>query len=80
MNKETKKRPSYNTEILNALAAEFMVTTRFVRMCINKDSKSLTADTIRKKYYELATPSIKALENFKTNGYESTKDNNTENN
>lgn len=65
MNKETKKRESYNTEIINALSQEFLVSTRFVRMCVRKEKHSLTAETIRKKYYELATPSIKALENFK---------------
>lgn len=77
MNKETKKRNNYNTEILKAVAAEFVVTEQFVRQCIRKEKKSLTADTIRKKYYELANPSIKALENFKTKGYEGTKENNT---
>lgn len=46
-------------------------------MYSERKKKSLTADTIRKKYHELANPSIKALENFKTKGYEGTKENNT---
>ena len=65
MNKPTKKRNVYNTEILTALSEEFGLTKRFVRMCIAGDAKSLTAETIRKKYKEMANPSLKAIENFK---------------
>ncbi|QIY83369.1 hypothetical protein HER18_07430 [Chryseobacterium sp. NEB161] len=65
MNKPTKKRNVYNTDIVNVLSNEFEVSTRFVRMSINKDKTSLTAETIRKKYYELANPSLKAVEDFK---------------
>ncbi len=65
MNKPTKKRQSYNTAVVNILSEEFGVSTQFVRQCIRKEKHSLTAETIRKKYHELANPSIKAIENFK---------------
>ena len=67
MNKPTKKRESYNTEILNAIAEEYCVTTQFVRQCIRKEKHSATADTIRNKYNELNSPSKKALQEFKNN-------------
>ncbi|AZI56668.1 hypothetical protein EIB75_10815 [Epilithonimonas vandammei] len=65
MDKPTKKRNSYNTEIIKVLSEEFVVTERFVRMCVSGDKQSLTAETIKKKYNELANPSQKAIENFK---------------
>ncbi len=65
MDKPTKKRQSYNTAVVNILSEEFGVSTQFVRQCIRKEKHSLTAETIRKKYHELANPSIKAIENFK---------------
>ena len=67
MDKPTKKRESYNTEILNAISTEYGVTTQFVRQCIRKEKHSLTADTIRKKYNELNNPSKQALQEFKNN-------------
>lgn len=65
MNKPTKKRQTYNVDVINALSAEFEVSTRFVRMSVNKEKNSLTADTIRKKYKQLADASLNAIENFK---------------
>lgn len=65
MNKPTKKRQTYNTEIINVLSEEFEVSTRFVRMSINKEKHSRTADNIRKKYYQLLKPTQEAIENFK---------------
>lgn len=65
MDKPTKKRQSYNTEILTAVSEEYGVTTQFVRQCIRKEKHSLTADTIRAKYHELCGPSKKALEQYK---------------
>lgn len=65
MDKPTKKRNSYNTEIINALSDEFVVTKRFVRMAVSGEKQSLTAETIKKKYYEMANPSKKAIANFK---------------
>ncbi|KMQ69070.1 hypothetical protein [Chryseobacterium koreense] len=65
--KPTKKRQSYNTEIINAISVEFGVSTQFVRQCIRKEKHSLTADTIAKKYHELCNPTKQALQHFKNN-------------
>ncbi|PWN62278.1 hypothetical protein [Chryseobacterium oncorhynchi] len=65
MSKPTKKRQSYNTDILNVLSEEFEVSTRFVRMSIRKEKQSRTADNIRKKYYEMIKPTQDAIEQFK---------------
>lgn len=67
MNKTTKKRQSYNTEVVRTLSQEYEVSERFVRMAINKDKTSLTAETIRKKYFQLTNPTKKAIEEFKIN-------------
>lgn len=67
MSKSTKKRNKYNTEVVNVLSEEFQVTTQFIRQAIRQDKTSLTAETIRKKYFELARPSAKAIEDFKQN-------------
>lgn len=67
MDKPTKKRQNYNTEIVNVLSEEFEVSTRFVRMSINKEKQSKTAENIRKKYFELSQPVKDAIENFKNN-------------
>lgn len=65
MDKPTKKRQTYNTEIINVLSNEFEVSTRFVRMSINGEKQSRTADNIRKKYNQLARPTQEAIEKFK---------------
>ncbi|MEG0760775.1 hypothetical protein [Chryseobacterium sp.] len=67
MDKPTKKRQSYNVDILILLANEFDVSQRFVKMSINKERQSRTADNIRKKYLELTRPTEAAIENFKNN-------------
>lgn len=65
MDKPTKKRQTYNTEIINVLSEEFEVSTRFVRMSINGEKHSRTADNIRKKYNQLVRPTQEAIEKFK---------------
>ncbi|HCM34157.1 hypothetical protein [Chryseobacterium sp.] len=65
MDKPTKKRQSYNTEIIKVLAEEFEVSTRFVRMCINQEKTSYTAENIRKKYNKMNRPTLDAIEDFK---------------
>lgn len=64
-NKPTKKRQTYNTGIINVLSEEFEVTARFVRMCINNEKHSRTAENIRKKYFELSKPLEDAIRTFK---------------
>jgi hypothetical protein len=65
MDKPTKKRNTYNTEVIKTLSNEYGVSTRFVRMSISKEKESLTAETIRKKYFDLVSPTQQAIENFK---------------
>lgn len=67
MNKPTKKRETYNTAVVKALSEEFGVSTTFVRQSIRKDKHSLTAQTIEKKYRQLAGASLKAIQEFKNN-------------
>ena len=67
MSKRTKKNNTYNLEVVKALSQEFEVSTQFVRQCIRKEKHSLTAQTIEKKYNELASASLKAIKNFKEN-------------
>ena len=67
MSKRTKKNNSYNIEVVNALSEEFGVSTTFVRQSIKKEKHSLTAQTIEKKYRELAGASSKAVQEFKSN-------------
>ncbi len=70
MSKTTKKRQSYNTyntEVVRTLSQEYEVSERFVRAAINGHKTSLTAETIRKKYFQLVRPTKKAIEQFKQN-------------
>lgn len=65
MDKPTKKRQTYNIAVVKALSEEFEVSEYFVRESVRKNKHSRTAQTIEKKYRELAGASLKAIENFK---------------
>ncbi len=70
MNKATKKRQkynAYNVDVIKALSEEYEVSPQFVRQAIRKDRTSLTAETIRKRYFQLTEPTTKAIEEFKAN-------------
>ncbi|MBS9774824.1 MAG: hypothetical protein KGV59_06690 [Tenacibaculum sp.] len=70
MSKTTKKRQSYqsyNTDVVTTLSKEYEVSEQFVRAAIRRDKTSLTAETIRKKYFKLISPTKKAIEKFKSN-------------
>lgn len=67
MDKPTKKRLTYNTAVIKALAEEFEVSEYFVRLAVRKEKHSRTAQTIEKKYRELAGASLKAIKEFKNN-------------
>ncbi len=67
MSKSTKKRRSYNTDVIKALSAEYEVSEQFVRQAIRKDKTSLTAESINKKYFQLIKPTEKAIKKFKRN-------------
>lgn len=64
MDKPTKKRRIYNTDVVNALSAEFEVTTQFVRQCVRKEKHSRTAMNIEKKYHEMANASLQKIKEF----------------
>jgi|GEM_PF-1412907 len=63
--KTTKKRRTYNVDVIKALSDEFEVSTQFVRQCVRKEKHSRTAMTIEKKYHEMASASLRAIEEFK---------------
>lgn len=65
MDKETKKRLSYNTEIIKALSEAYGLSEFFIRESIRGVKKSLTADTIRGKYNEINNASLQKLAEFK---------------
>lgn len=65
MNKETKKRRTYNSAVVKALSEEFEVSTQFVRQCIRKEKHSMTAQNIERKYHEMANASLQKIEEFK---------------
>lgn len=67
MNKPTKKRLSYNTEIIKALSTAYEFSEYFIRECIRGNKKSLTADKIRKEYNEMNNPSAQKLQEFQKN-------------
>lgn len=67
MNKPTKKRQTYNQDVIKAICAEFEVSTQFVRQCIRKEKHSLTADNIRKKYNTMANATLNEIKKFKSN-------------
>ena len=67
MNKPTKKRQTYNQDVIKALCAEFEVSGQFVRQCIRKEKHSLTADNIRKKYNTMASATLNEIKKFKNN-------------
>lgn len=65
MDKPTKKRQTYNTAVVKALAEEFEVSTYFVRECIRKQKHSRTAQNIEKKYHEMANATLQKIKEFK---------------
>lgn len=67
MYKPTKKRNTYNLEVVKALAEEFEVSTTFVRQAIRKEKHSLTAQNIEKKYKSMCAATLKAIDEFKKN-------------
>lgn len=50
MDKETKKKNTYNKEILNRIKEKYGISKRFITMSLSGDRKSEMTDTIRKDY------------------------------
>lgn len=67
MDKPTKKRLSYNTEIIKALSAAYEFSEFFIRECVKGNKHSLTADKIRKEYNSLNQPTQSKIQEFQKN-------------
>lgn len=65
MSKSKKKRQNFNTAVIKALSQEYSLSEQFIRQCIRKERHSLTAETIRKKYHEMANATLQKIEEFK---------------
>lgn len=65
MDKNSKKRLSFNTQIVKVLSSSFQVSEYFVRECIKGNKTSLTADEIKKKYNEMNKPTLDKIQEFK---------------
>ncbi|WP_316632642.1 hypothetical protein [uncultured Flavobacterium sp.] len=50
MDKETKKKNTYNTEILNRIKEKYGLSKRFITMSLSGDRKSEMTETVRKDY------------------------------
>ncbi|RKR05375.1 hypothetical protein C8C83_4722 [Flavobacterium sp. 90] len=53
MDKETKKKNIYNTEILNRIKEKYGLSKRFITMSLSGDRKSEMTDTVRKDYKKM---------------------------
>ncbi|MCB9202065.1 MAG: hypothetical protein H6604_03320 [Flavobacteriales bacterium] len=53
MNKNTKKKSSYNAVAINKVAEMYGFTDRYVRMCLNGDRTGGMADKIIEMYKKL---------------------------
>ncbi|MEZ0130529.1 hypothetical protein AB9T88_12520 [Flavobacterium sp. LBUM151] len=63
MDKETKKKHTYNKEILNRIKEKYGISKRFITMSLTGDRKSEMTDNIRKDYKKME---IAILELLKT--------------
>lgn len=62
MDKETKKKPKYNQDAINALIAKYGYGSYYFRQCISGNKKGVLPDEIKKEYQGLC----KAIEAAKT--------------
>lgn len=53
MDKETKKKNTYNKEILNRIKEKYGISKRFITMSLSGDRKSEITDAIRKDYKKM---------------------------
>ncbi|MCD0469775.1 hypothetical protein [Flavobacterium sp. JAS] len=53
MDKETKKKNTYNKEILNRIKEKYGLSKRFITMSLSGDRKSEMTETIRKDYKKM---------------------------
>jgi Ni,Fe-hydrogenase maturation factor len=60
MDKETKKKNIYNTEILNRIKEKYGLSKRFITMSLSGDRTSEMTDTVKKDYKKMEN-AIQAL-------------------
>lgn len=53
MDKETKKKNTYNTEILNRIKEKYGLSKRFITMSLSGDRRSEMTDIVRKDYKKM---------------------------
>jgi hypothetical protein len=53
MDKETKKKNTYNKEILNRIKEKYGISKRYITMSLSGDRKSEMTDKIRKDYKKM---------------------------
>jgi hypothetical protein len=53
MDKETKKKNTYNKEILNRIKEKYGISKRFITMSLSGDRNSEMTDRIRKDYRKM---------------------------
>lgn len=53
MDKETKKKNNYNTEILNRIKEKYGLSKRFITMSLSGDRISEMAETVRSDYKKM---------------------------
>ncbi len=62
INKNTiKKNNSYNVIAVKAISNNLKISKQYVRQCIRGDRNSISADNIKKNYYELVKKIERAL-------------------
>lgn len=64
MDKETKKKNNYNTEILTRIKEKYGLSLRFMRMSLSGDRNSEMSDVVRKDYermHKAVTELLKTL-------------------
>lgn len=57
----TKKNNSYNVVAVNAISDKLKISKQYVRQCIRGDRNNISADNIKKDYFELVRKIEQAL-------------------
>lgn len=65
MNKETKKAPKYNAEILTAMVEKFGFSSYYIRQSINGSKTGITPDRLKAEYFKLENDLTRRINLFK---------------
>lgn len=49
----TKKNNTYNVFVINAISEKRGISKQYIRQCIKGDRNSISADIIKKEYYDI---------------------------